>query len=79
MIAMKNGRVPSNNRHIEVDWGGSGWFAVLVVTDDEGFKEPWQTGVGRYATREEAVKEAIGWSISDEIPCDVYLPKKKRK
>ena len=30
--------------------------------DDYGFWEPWQTGIGRYATREEAIVEAKQWA-----------------
>lgn len=38
--------------------GGRGWFAVHVWWNPEGFYEPYNTGFGRYATKEEAIKEA---------------------
>jgi hypothetical protein len=45
----------------------SGWFAVEMWYnnedyDDYGFWEPWQTGIGRYATREQAIVEAKQWA-----------------
>lgn len=42
----------------------SGYFAVIMWWNDTGehdlpgFWEPWNTGVGRYATNAEAIKEA---------------------
>ena len=56
---------PSN--FITVTQGMSGWFAVEMWYNNEdyadyGFWEPWQTGVGRYATREQAIVEAKDWA-----------------
>jgi hypothetical protein len=58
---------PSN--YITVTQGGSGWFAVEMWynNEDYGFWEPWQTGIGRYATREEAVAEAQQWAKEMEL------------
>lgn len=53
--------------------GISGHFAVLMHwnTEEEdiaeGFWEPWQTGFGRYETKEEAEIEAQGWAEAEEI------------
>lgn len=58
---------------IGVSQGMSGHFAVLFTwTSLEGFPEgkfwePQETGFGRYATREEAVEEALAWSASSGI------------
>lgn len=60
-----------SEHQIEVGKLGSGWAALhtVLVTDDHGsYRDCQQTGIGRYATREEAVVEAVGWSRSDEIP-----------
>ena len=51
---------------ITVTQGMSGWFAVHMWYNEEdldfGFWEPYDTGMGRYATREEAVVEAKEWA-----------------
>ena len=60
---------------ITVTHGCSGYFAVHLTwaampdADDEegGFYEPWQTGHGRYRTREQAALEAIDWAESEEM------------
>jgi hypothetical protein len=60
-----------SNHRIDVDQLGSGWAAVHLVdvTDNHGtYTDIQNTGIGRYRTREEAVKEAKSWSRSDEIP-----------
>ena len=43
---------------------GSLWFAVMYWWNKEynGFWEPWDTGYGRYATKEEAIVEAKEWA-----------------
>lgn len=51
------------NPYLAVTSGCSGFFVVLVVDG-----EIWTTGVGRYATREEAVVEAKGWAEAEELP-----------
>lgn len=47
---------------------GSGYAAIHMryYDDMEGY-DIQQTGIGRYRTKEEAVKEAQDWSTSDEI------------
>jgi hypothetical protein len=47
--------------------GMSGWFAVHFWWNPEGFWEPWNTGVGRYATEAEAAQEAKSWAKTEEI------------
>ena len=44
--------------YITVTQGMSGYFAVMVWWNPEGFEEPYQTGVGRYKTEKEAKIEA---------------------
>lgn len=55
--------------HITVTSGMSGWFAVMLHwnTDHGGFWEPWTTGIGRYATKEEAIIEAKDWAEAKEM------------
>ena len=51
---------------ITVTEGISGFFAVHMWYNTEdyeyGFWEPYDTGMGRYATREEAIAEARVWA-----------------
>lgn len=57
--------------YITVTEGMSGFFAVHMWLNEEEdfgpFWEPYQTGFGRYATREEAVAEAKDWADASEI------------
>lgn len=59
----------SNYPHITVTQGMSGWFAVMLWWNPEmgGFPEPYQTGIGRYCTREEAKIEAKEWSEAEGL------------
>ena len=52
---------------ISVSGGLSGHFAVLMTWNKEGFYEPWNTGFGRYATREEAALEAQQWAEAEGL------------
>jgi hypothetical protein len=49
----------------------SGWFAVHITWANElgGFYEPYQSGVGKYATKDdpELIKEATSWAQSESI------------
>ncbi len=53
--------------YITVTNGMSGWFAVEVWWNPEmdGFWEPYDTGYGRYATKEEAVAEGKVWAENE--------------
>lgn len=57
-----------------------GWQSVLVTwewEDDKkkhGFWEPWQTGMGPYATKQEAIDDAKSWAASEEVR---YVPPKE--
>lgn len=57
--------------YITVTEGMSGFFAVHIWLNEEEdfgpFWEPYQTGFGRYATREEAVVEAKDWADASGI------------
>lgn len=53
--------------HVTVAQGMSGWFAVLVSWNDEGFWEPEQTGVGRYDERFDAEVEAMEWADDEGL------------
>lgn len=59
---------------------GSGYAAVhMVLVKDAKLGEYWdaqQTGIGRYRTREEALKEALSWSHTEEIPMDWDIQQK---
>lgn len=54
--------------YLDVDFGGSGYYAVHLREDEDGFIDVWNTGIGRYKKRQQAVNEAISWSKADEIP-----------
>ncbi len=64
-------------RWVTVTRGASGWFAVLMWINRTGeygnppFPEPWDTGEGRYVTRDAAVTEAMAWATAEKIP---YIP-----
>lgn len=50
----------------------SGYFAVMYwwnteYGEDEGFWEPYQTGVGRYATKDAAIAEGKAWAEAEEL------------
>lgn len=53
--------------YIHVSLLGSGYAAVMMEWQPEGFWDVFQTGIGRYKTREEAVIEAKIWSETDEV------------
>jgi len=58
---------------ITVTSGVSGFFAVHMWLNTEEkdlgpFWEPYDTGFGRYATREEAAREAKQWALSEDMP-----------
>jgi hypothetical protein len=55
---------------IEVALLGSGWAALMLVFVRDASGKYWdveRTGVGRYATRDEAVFEAKSWALSEDI------------
>ena len=52
----------------------TGWTAVQLWWNDEdkdlgGFWEPWNTGVGKYETKERAMIEAKEWAEAEEMEC----------
>lgn len=60
----------SHENFIAVAHGLSGWFAVMYWWNPEelgGFWEPYETGEGRYATKEEAVREGLEWAECTEL------------
>lgn len=65
-------------RYVTVTEGMRGFFAVLlhyvVMDDDYGFYEPWESGLGSYATPQEAADEARAWAANEEIGCNWYGP-----
>jgi hypothetical protein len=58
---------PALNDYITTTSGISGHFAVHVWWNPEGFWEPYNTGIGRYATNAEAVEEAKAWAESEGL------------
>lgn len=52
---------------ISISQGMLGYFAVLLRWNPEGFYEPWNTGYGRYSTREEAIREARAWAEAEGL------------
>jgi len=59
----------SKESFITVTKGMSGYFAVMFWWNSEldGFWEPWTTGIGRYATQQEAIEEGIDWAEMEEL------------
>lgn len=61
-----------NNPYITTTQGMSGHFAVMIHTHEDDFPEPWESGIGRYATEDEAIQEAKEWAEAEELeykPC----------
>lgn len=58
--------------YITTTKGMSGHFAVMMWYNNRdedygGFWEPYDTGVGRYATRDEAINEAKSWAAAEGV------------
>ena len=55
--------------YVTVTHGGSGYFATLIWWNPDmgGFYEPYDTGVGRYATEAEAIPEALDWADAEGV------------
>lgn len=60
----------SRNHRLTVGLLGSGWAAIELADyeDMDWGTDVTRTGIGRYKTREEAIKEAECWSGSDQLP-----------
>lgn len=67
--------------YIDVYQSIGGWKAVMIWWNPEmgGFPEPWQTGFGAYATREEPEAEAVSWAEAEDLPCVVINRQDKDK
>lgn len=63
----------SRKNKISVYQSIGGWKAVELWwnPDMDGFWEPWQTGIGAYDTRDEAIAEAKSWAEAEELECEV--------
>lgn len=47
---------------------GSGFAAILLFWETKGhYWDVWQTGIGRYATKEEAEVEAKQWAETEGL------------
>ena len=58
---------------------GMAWFAVMYWWNDEdipgqGFWEPWDTGIGRYADEADAINEAQAWADDEGFE---FVPREK--
>lgn len=57
--------------YVTVSELGSGWaalqIAILETNDATRYEDVWRTGMGRYATREEALEEAKSWAEFEEL------------
>lgn len=55
--------------YVTVTHGLRGYFAVLVWWNPDlgGFYEPYDSGVGSYATEAEAIPEALDWADAEGI------------
>lgn len=54
--------------YITITKGIAGYFAVHVWWNPEGFWEPYDTGFGRYASKEAAEIEGVDWANMEQIP-----------
>lgn len=59
--------------YITVTKGMSGYFAVemremIIDGEHTGLPEPYETGMGRYATYEDAEQEAQAWAVAESLP-----------
>ncbi len=63
-------RAPPRAKHVTITKGMSGHFAVIVWWNPDmgGFWEPWDTGIGRYATEAEAYGEAEFIAKEEGLP-----------
>lgn len=55
--------------YITITHGMRGYFAVMMAWNDDlgGFWEPYNTGIGSYESREDAIPEAKSWARSEEL------------
>jgi len=60
----------SRNHRITTTEGMSGYFAVMIADYEDIDWNPdiVTTGIGRYNTKKEAIKEAKQWAESEELP-----------
>lgn len=67
----------SRNPRIVVMLLGSGYAAVYLAdyADMAWATDVWNTGIGRYKTREEAAVEAQEWAEAEGIPYVPLVPK----
>jgi hypothetical protein len=67
-----NDIIKPGDHWISVTQGISGYFAVeMWLNNEDGndtFAEPWDSGIGRYKTYEEAKIEAMYWAVSEQLP-----------
>ena len=70
---MNRTKLMSKEPYITVTEGMSGHFAVLVAWNPElgGFWEPYQTGIGRYRERSEAIAEGRDWAELEGLQFEV--------
>lgn len=59
---------PPITAYATVTHGIRGFFAVIIIVNEEGLHEPFNTGFGSYATAKEAVEEAKGMAEAEGIP-----------
>ena len=57
--------------YITVTRGLSTWFAVMIWWNPEmgGFPEPYDSGVGRYIEKDDAIVEAEMWAKEEGLEC----------
>ena len=64
------GQEKSRNHRIVVSLIGSGWAALEIADyEDMGWgPDIVQSGIGRYATKAEAIVEAEAWAQAENLP-----------
>lgn len=70
---MSNGveKAEAGKPYVTITQGMSGFFAVYVWWNPDGFHEPWKTGIGRFPSALLAEPEAMQIAEEEDIP---YIP-----
>lgn len=60
--------IHETDAYVTIRKGMSGWFACHIWWNPDGFWEPYDTGMGRYALKEFAIAEAREWANDLQLP-----------
>jgi hypothetical protein len=65
-----------NKDFITITKGLRGWFAVHMWWNKEldGFWEPWQSGIGSFENKADAIKEGKQWADAEGLDFSENMP-----